>query len=69
MEIPGSEQTNQIDHVLESRRHGSSILDVKTARVPNCICDYYLVKVKTKDRLTTIDNNKCYKRRNGKQTN
>jgi hypothetical protein len=29
-EIPGSEQTSQIDYVLVSRRHGSSKLDVRT---------------------------------------
>jgi hypothetical protein len=39
--IPGNEQTNQIYHVLVSRRHGSSILDVKTARGPNCDFDHY----------------------------
>jgi hypothetical protein len=67
--IPGSEQTNQTDHVLVSRRHGSSILDVKTARGPNSDSDHYLVKVKIKDRLAKIDNNISYKRQNGKLTN
>jgi hypothetical protein len=51
---------------LVSRRHGSSVLDVKTARGPNCDSDHYLVKVKIKDRLATIDNNKRYERKNGK---
>jgi endonuclease/exonuclease/phosphatase family metal-dependent hydrolase len=59
--IPGSKKTNQIDHVLVSRRHGSSILDVKTVRCPNCDSDHYLVKVKIKDRLATIENNTSYK--------
>jgi hypothetical protein len=67
--IPGSEQTNQIDHILVSRGHGLSILDVKTARGPNCDSDYYLVKVKIKDRLATIDNNKSYKRKKRKVDN
>jgi endonuclease/exonuclease/phosphatase family metal-dependent hydrolase len=64
--MPGSEQSNQTDHLLVSRRHGSSILDVKTARGPICDSDHYLVKVEIKDRLATIDNNKSYKRKNGK---
>jgi endonuclease/exonuclease/phosphatase family metal-dependent hydrolase len=67
--IPGSEQTHQIDHVLVSGRHGSSILDVKTARGPNSDSDHYLVKVKIKNRLATIENNVSYKRQNGKLTN
>jgi hypothetical protein len=37
--MPGSEQTSQTDHVLVSRRHGSSKLNVKTARGPNCHSD------------------------------
>jgi hypothetical protein len=64
--IPGSERTNQKDHVLVSRRHGSSILDVKTERGPKCDSEHYLVKVKIKDRLARIDNNKSYKRRKWK---
>jgi hypothetical protein len=61
--IPASEQTNQTDHVLVSRRRGSSILDIKTVRGPNCHSDPYLVTVKIKDRLATLDNNKSYKRK------
>jgi hypothetical protein len=40
--------------VLISRRHGSSILDVKTVRGPNRDSYHYLVKVKIKHRLATI---------------
>jgi hypothetical protein len=42
------------------------MVDVKTARSPNCDSDHYLVKIKIKDILAAIDNNKSYKRKNGK---
>jgi hypothetical protein len=61
--IAGSERTNQIYHTPVSRGHGSSILDVKTTRGPNCGSVHYLVKGKVKYRLATIDNNKSYKRK------
>jgi hypothetical protein len=35
-------------------------------RGPNCDSDHYLVTVKTKDRLATIDDNKSYKRKKWK---
>jgi hypothetical protein len=35
-------------------------------RSPNCDYDHYLVKVKIKDRLATIDNNKRYERQEWK---
>jgi hypothetical protein len=50
--MPGSEQTNQTDHVLVSRRHGSWVLDVKTARGPNCDSDHCLFTVKINKRQT-----------------
>jgi endonuclease/exonuclease/phosphatase family metal-dependent hydrolase len=62
MENTGSERTNQVDHILVSRRHGSSILDVKTARDPNCDSDHYFVKVEIKDRFAATDNDESYKR-------
>jgi len=51
---PDEGTSNQIDHVMTDSRHATDILDVKSCRGADCDYDHYVVKIKYRQRISTI---------------
>ena len=52
--IPGTNQTNQIDHVMISKRWATAIENVRTYRGASSDSDHFLVGVKIKQKIANI---------------
>ena len=53
--IPGPDDTNQIEHVLISKRWSSDIENIRTYWGANSDSDHFLVKAKVKQKLAVIN--------------
>jgi hypothetical protein len=52
---PDETTSNQIDHVMIDSRRATGILDVKSCRGADCDSDHYMVKIKYKQWILTIE--------------
>lgn len=56
-------ETNQLDYVLINKRGFSSIKDVRSMQVPNCDSDRFLLRVKYRQKIMKIQDDKYEKRK------
>lgn len=55
--IPGTEDTNQTDHILVSKRWATDIENIRTYRGANSDSDHFLVGAKLKQKIALITRN------------
>jgi hypothetical protein len=60
---PDHQRINQIDHVMVSKEKMRLIHDVRSKRGYNCDSDHFLVPIKIKQRLITVNNRQTQKYR------
>ena len=51
---PDGTSSNQTDHVMIDSRHATDILDVKSCRGADCGSYHYMVKIKYRQRISTV---------------
>jgi hypothetical protein len=51
---PDETTSNQSDHVMIDSQHATDILDVKSCGGVDCDSDHYMVKIKYRQRISTI---------------
>jgi hypothetical protein len=51
---PDETTSNQSDHVMIDTPHATDILDVKSCRFSDCDSDHYMVKIKYRQRISTV---------------
>ena len=61
--IPGTNNTNQIDHILVSKRWATDIENVHTYRGANSDSDHFLVGARLKDKITLTTRNRTEDRK------
>jgi endonuclease/exonuclease/phosphatase family metal-dependent hydrolase len=61
--MPGTEDTNQIDHILVSKRWATDIESITTYRGANSDSDYFLVGARLKQKTALNTRNKIENRK------
>jgi hypothetical protein len=61
--LPGANDTNQIDHILVSKRWATDIKNVRTHRGANSDSDHFLVGARLKQKIALMTRNRIEKRK------
>jgi len=61
--IPGTEDTNQIDHILVSKRWATVIENIRTYRGANSDSDHFLVGARLQQKMALITRNRIENRK------